>query len=59
MTDFVTVCCVCGKELSRKQIDGRKEAVLYSHGYCPVCELGAKAELAALREKIARGEISL
>ena len=59
MTEFITVCCVCGAEMSRKQIDGRQEAVLYSHGYCSICEKAVKAELAQLKQKLERGEIAL
>jgi Zn-finger nucleic acid-binding protein len=57
MSEFITVCCVCGVEMNRKQVEGREEAVLYSHGYCPKCEIGVKAELAALKAKLERGEI--
>jgi hypothetical protein len=59
MTEFVTVCCVCGIEMSRKHIDNRNESVLYSHGYCHKCEQDVKAELAQLKEKLKRGELCI
>ena len=59
MTTFLTVCCVCGSEISRKEINDRGTKTLLSHGYCEHCAQGVKAELAAFKAKLDRGEIAL